>query len=206
MKINIPTDWSGVTIAEYQAIQSVLNEDAEEYDKNMAIISIVTGQDIEYIEKFSLTTYAKCVKALSFLTKPLQQKKVKKFFCKGKKYRVFSDVYDFNGGQYITLMHLLKDPDKVMDNLHELMAVFCVPYEKKWYGWKRVKYKSKNHSEVAKEMLEVPMSIVQPLSAFFLANYLKSTSHILEYSVKKLEVIKAKAENQLAHLKADTVG
>jgi len=206
MKIDLPKDWTAVTVRQFQALQGILKEDGEEYDKNVAIISIMSGESVDDIEHYTLETYAKCMKALAFLTKPLPEDKVKSFFCNGKKYQVYSNVYKLNGGQYITLMHLLKDPEKVIDHLHEVMAVFCVPYDKKWYGWKKAKYNSKVHEEVAKDMLDVPMSIVQPLSAFFLASYLKFATHTLASSVKELEKIKTKAEKKLARLNRSTAG
>ena len=206
MKIDLPKDWTAVTVRQFQALQGILTEDGDEYDKNVAIISIMSGASVDDIEDYTLKTYAQCMKALEFLTQPLPEEKVKSFLCNGKKYRVFSDVYELNGGQYITLMHLLKDPEKVIDHLHEVMAVFCVPYDKKWYGWKKAKYNSKVHKEVANEMLDVPMSIVQPLSAFFLASYLRFATHTLASSVKELEKIKTKAEKKLARLNQNTAG
>jgi len=206
MRIELPKDWSAVTVRQFQALQGILNEDGSKYEKNVAIISIMSGVSIDEIETFSLKTYAKCMRTLDFLTQPLPEEKVSAFISNGKKYRVFSDVYDLNGGQYITLMHLLKDPEKVIDNLHEVMAVFCVPYSKKWYGWKKTKYNSKEHNKVSEEMLEVPMSIVQPLSAFFLTSYLTFAKVTLESSVKELEKIKTQKAKELARLKVNTDG
>jgi hypothetical protein len=111
-----------------------------------------------------------------------------------------------NGGQYITLMHLMKDPDKVIDQLHEVMAVFLVPKKKTWYGWKKGKYDPERHKEVSEAMLQAPMTIVQPLSAFFLSSYLKSAKHILESSVRKAEKVKRQAERRLKHLSRNTAG
>ena len=103
-------------------------------------------------------------------------------------------------------MHLMKDPDKVIDQLHEIMAVFLVPKKKTWYGWKKQPYNADKHKEVAEAMLQAPMTIVQPLSAFFLSSYLKSAKHILEFSVRKAEKIKRQAERRLKHLKQNTAG
>jgi hypothetical protein len=111
-----------------------------------------------------------------------------------------------NGGQYITLMHLMKDPDKVIDHLNEIMAVFLVPKKKTWWGWKKQPYDSEKHKEVAETMLQAPMTIVQPLSAFFLSSYLMSAKHILESSVRKAEKIKKQAERKLRRLKQNTAG
>jgi hypothetical protein len=50
-------------------------------------------------------------------------------------------------------MHLMKDPDKVIDQLHEIMAVFLVPKKKAWRGWKKQPYNAEKHKEVAEAML-----------------------------------------------------
>jgi hypothetical protein len=206
MKIELPNSWAGVTVEQFQALQKILAEKGDEYATNVAIISIMSGVPVDEIETYSLKTYAKCMRTLSFLTEQLvgQVQKVVEFG--GLRYDVITDVYKLNGGQYITLMHLMKDPDKVIDHLNEIMAVFLVPKKKTWYGWKKQPYNSDKHKEVAEAMLQAPMTIVQPLSAFFLSSYLKSAKHILESSVKKAEKVKRQAERRLKHLSRNTAG
>ena len=206
MKIELPNSWAGVTVEQFQALQRILAEKGDEYATNVAIISIMSGVPVDEIETYSLKTYAKCMQTLSFLSEQLlgQVQKVVEFG--GLRYDVITDVYNLNGGQYITLMHLMKDPDKVIDHLNEIMAVFLVPKKKTWYGWKKQPYDSEKHKEVAEAMLQAPMTIVQPLSAFFLSSYLKSAKHILESSVKKAEKIKKQAERKLRRLKQNTDG
>lgn len=206
MKIELPNSWEGVSIKQFQALQKILAEKGDEYATNVAIISIMSGVPVDEIETYSLKTYAKCMQTLSFLSEQLlgQVQKVVEFG--GLRYDVITDVYNLNGGQYITLMHLMKDPDKVIDHLNEIMAVFLVPKKKTWYGWKKQPYNSDKHKEVSDAMLQAPMTIVQPLSAFFLSSYLKSAKHILESSVKKAEKIKKQAERKLRRLKQNTDG
>jgi len=206
MKIELPNSWEGVSIKQFQALQKILAEKGDEYATNVAIISIMSGVPVDEIETYSLKTYAKCMRTLSFLSEQLlgQVQKVVEFG--GLRYDVITDVYNLNGGQYITLMHLMKDPDKVIDHLNEIMAVFLVPKKKTWYGWKKQPYNSEKHKEVAEAMLQAPMTIVQPLSAFFLTSYLMSAKHILESSVRKAEKIKKQAERKLRRLKQNTDG
>jgi hypothetical protein len=130
MKIELPNSWAGITVEQFQALQRILAEKGDEYPTNVAIISIMSGVPVDEIETYSLKTYAKCMQTLSFLTEQLvgQVQKVVEFG--GVRYDVITDVYNLNGGQYITLMHLMKDPDKVIDQLHEVMAVFLVPKRK----------------------------------------------------------------------------
>ena len=206
MKIELPNSWEGVTIEQFQALQKILAEKGDEYATNVAIISIMSGVPVDEIETYSLKTYAKCMQTLSFLTEQLVGDVQKVVEFGGFRYDVITDVYNLNGGQYITLMHLMKEPDKVIDQLHEVMAVFLVPKKKTWYGWKKGKYDPERHKEISEAMLQAPMTIVQPLSAFFLSSYLMSAKHILESSVKKAEKVKRQAERRLRRLKQNTDG
>ena len=206
MKIELPNSWAGVTVEQFQALQKILAEKGDEYPTNVAIISIMSGVPVDEIETYSLKTYANCMQTLSFLTEQLVGKVQKVVEFGGRRYDVITDVYKLNGGQYITLMHLMKDPDKVIDQLHEIMAVFLVPKKKTWWGWKSQNYNADKHKEIAEAMLKAPMTIVQPLSAFFLSSYLKSAKHILESSVKKAEKIKRQAERRLKHLNRNMAG
>ena len=206
MKIELPNSWEGVTIEQFQALQKILAENGDEYATNVAIISIMSGVPTDEIETYSLKTYAKCMRTLSFLSEQLLGEVQKVVEFGGLRYDVITDVYNLNGGQYITLMHLMKDPDKVIDQLHDIMAVFLVPKKKVWHGWKKQTYNAEKHKEVAEAMLKAPMTIVQPLSAFFLSSYLMSAKHILEYSVRKAEKLKKQAERRLKHLKQNTAG
>lgn len=206
MKIELPNSWEGVTVEQFQALQKILAEKGDEYATNVAIISIMSGTPMDEIETYSLKTYAKCMNTLSFLTEQLVGEVQKAVEFGGVRYDVITDVYNLNGGQYITLMHLMKDPDKVIDQLHEVMAVFLVPKKKTWYGWKKGKYDPERHKEISEAMLQAPMTIVQPLSAFFLSSYLRSAKHILESSVKKAEKIKRQAERRLKRLNRNMAG
>ena len=130
MKIELPKDWTQVSLKQFQAIQAMLKDEGDVYQKNTELISILSGKDIKEIEKIALKGYTQILKVLEFINEPIENKLTNSFKLNGKKYRVISDIYKLNGGQYITLQHLLKDSESVIDNLHQIMAVFAVPYEK----------------------------------------------------------------------------
>lgn len=206
MKIELPNSWEGVTVEQFQALQKILQEKGDEYATNVAIISIMSGVPVDEIETYSLKTYAKCMQTLSFLKEKISGEVQKVVEFQGLKYDVITDVYKLNGGQYITLMHLMKDPDKVIEQLHEVLAVFLVPKIKTWYGWKKGKYNPDAHKEVSELLKKAPITIAHPLSAFFLSSYLRSAQLILESSVKQAKKIKKKAAQKLKRLKANTAG
>ena len=131
MKIEIPKDWTQVTLKQFQAIQAMLKDEGDVYQKNTELISILSGKDIKEVEKIALKGYTEILKVLEFINEPIENKLTNTFKLNGKKYRVISDIYKLNGGQYITLQHLLKDSDSVINNLHQIMAVFAIPYDSK---------------------------------------------------------------------------
>lgn len=207
MKIELPSDWSQVTLKQFQAIQALLkDEEADVYQKNAEIISILSGIDIMDVQKLSLRSYTDVMKALRFISQPIENKLRKTFKLNGYKYRILNDVYKLNGGQYITLQHLLRDPAQVVDNMHQIMAVFAIPYERKWYGWKRGQYDAKKHEWIAKEMLECPIDIIHPLSAFFLDNWKRFVEHTLESSVKEVRKAERTMIRELKRIKPNTAG
>ena len=207
MKINIPKDWGGVTIQQFQEIQDLINEGCEDKNLlNVAIISVLSGWPVEQVEALSVKSYKKILSVLTFISEPITGKVKKHFKLNGVKYRVVSDIYDLTSGQYISLMHFVKDEETILKNLHNIVALFCIPYEKKWYGWRRGKYNAQQHEATAQEMKRATMDIVNPLSAFFLAKYLKSVKTTLAYSVNQLQKAKTQAEKELARLNQNTVG
>ena len=146
------------------------------------------------------------MKALNFISQPIENKLRRTFKLNGYKYRILSDVYKLNGGQYITLQHLLRDPEKVVDNMHQIMAVFVIPYERKWYGWKRGEYDPNNHEWISKEMLNCSIDIIHPLSAFFLDSWKKFVERTLASSVKEVKKAEKTMIRELKRIKPNTAG
>ena len=207
MKIELPKDWTQVTLKQFQAIQALLkDEEADVYQKNTEMIAILSGMDLADVAQLSLKSYAKIMKVLEFISEPMENKLTRKFKLNGKKYRIVSDVYKLNGGQYITLQHLLRDSEKVIDNLHQIMAIFAIPYERKWWGWKRAEYDSNNHERVSEEMLDLPVSIAQPLSAFFLDNWMRYAERMLAFSEMQAKWTERKLVRELKRIKPNTDG
>ena len=54
-EIQLPSSWSEVTVEQFAALQNVLkHEDLEQYEKNVAIISIMSGWSDSDVRKISL--------------------------------------------------------------------------------------------------------------------------------------------------------
>ena len=53
MKLKLPTSWDAVTLAEWQAIRKILSEDEDPYLTECAIISTLSGADMDVIMSIS---------------------------------------------------------------------------------------------------------------------------------------------------------
>jgi hypothetical protein len=206
-EIQLPSSWSEVTVEQFIALQNVLkHEDLEQYEKNVAIISIMSGWSDSDVRKITLKSYTNVMKNLTFLSSAVEGKLQKHMMVNGKKYRIESDVEQLTGGQYITLMHLMKDQDKVMDNMAEILALFCIPSKKKWFRWTDGTYDSEQHNKVAEDMKAAKMDVVYPLTGFFFESY-KNFAHSMQvFSALTAKKELKKAAKQLKHMKADLDG
>ena len=206
MKIEVPTSWESVTLKQYQAINALFKEskdkgeglegnDKELHDFNTecALISLLTGTDMDEILSLNRSAHNRIMNELGFLSQPVVGTVKTKVKVNGHRYYFEKEAKKINSGQWVSLMHFLKDEDKIDENLHNLLA--CFAYRYKWF---RAKYNGKIHEDVAKDMQELPITVVKPLTDFFLQSYLKSATRTLRYSEIALKAIQRKAERQLA--------
>jgi hypothetical protein len=206
-EIELPSSWSEVTVEQFAALQNVMkHDDLHEYEKNVAIISIMSGWSEAAVKELSLKSYTNVMKSLAFLSSAVEGKLQKYMMANGTKYRIESDVEKLTGGQYITLMHLMKDQDKVMDNMADILALFCIPSKKTWFGWKDGTYDSEKHSEVAADMKKAKMDVVYPLTAFFFESYKNYARSMQVYLAMMAKTNLKEAEKKLKRMKVDLDG
>jgi hypothetical protein len=206
-EIQLPSSWSEVTVEQFAALQNVMkHDDLHEYEKNVAIISIMSGWSEAAVKELSLKSYTNVMKSLAFLSSAVEGKLQKYMMANGTKYRIESDVEKLTGGQYITLMHLMKDQDKVMDNMADILALFCIPSKKTWFGWKDGTYNSEQHNAVAADMKKAKMDVVYPLSAFFFESYKNYARSMQVYLAMMAKTNLKEAEKKLKRMKVDLDG
>lgn len=200
MTLNVPTSWQDVTVKEWQAINKILNEDRDDYLKECGIISVLTGVDVDDILHLTRKAHGDIMSELSFLKLEPTGKVQNTIKVNGTRYYFEKHARNITGGQYIDIQHYL-DGDFVA-NLHHLLACFAV--KRGWF--KNDKYTGKDHDEVAKDMQDLPMSFVKPLTDFFLQDYLESVKAMAHYLEKKGRKLKRQAEKELKRSSRDGGG
>ena len=192
MKINVPTSWEAVSLRQYQAITALFKEAEEkavniknktkelhDYHTECALISTLTGEDMDEILALNRAAHNHIMNALGFISEPITGKVKNRTRANKNWYYFEKNARNINGGQWVTIMHFLEDEDKIDGNLHE---------------------------HIAKDMLDLPMTTVKPLTDFFLKDWLKSVRNMAVYLEIEGKRVKRKAERQLARSKADTDG
>ena len=214
MKINVPTSWEAVSLRQYQAITALFKEAEEkavniknktkelhDYHTECALISTLTGEDMDEILALNRAAHNHIMNALGFISEPITGKVKNRTRANKNWYYFEKNARNINGGQWVTIMHFLEDEDKIDGNLHNLLACFAYRYK-----WLNAKYNGKLHEHIAKDMLDLPMTTVKPLTDFFLKDWLKSVRNMAVYLEIEGKRVKRKAERQLARSKAATVG
>ena len=195
MKIKLPTSWDAVTLGEWQAIRKLLKSEADPYLVECAIISTLSGADMNDIQSLTREGHGKCMQALAFLKTPIGGKLRNRVRIGRAMYHIETDARKITGGQYIDIMALTKDVDKVDDNMHLIMACYATPL--KW-GFIRQPYNGTTHAQVAEQMKRLPVTVVTPVTDFFLQDYLAFAKNIADYLMKEGLRMKAKAERELS--------
>jgi hypothetical protein len=94
---------------------------------------------------------------------------VKEFTLQDITYKVAQTPDKWNVGQFVSMANLTKDPDKIIDNVHLIVAVMCTTYEKDVFDRARL-FQS-----------ELSISIAYPLALFFCALMLKLPESMMRY-------------------------
>jgi len=197
-----PKDWSDVTLNQLIEIEAIRNDksiDKELYPdltRGLLILSTFTKIPYSEYEKLPIAQLKSEIAKISFLGKLPTEKKINKFYCKGYVWNVTFDLKTLSAQQFINHYELTKDTDKIFENAHKLMAIYCEPT--------RIIYKPKLTDEEKAELLRhCPVDVIYPLVLFFcnlyplllegIEDYLKLANTMLSETMER-----AIKENQQA--------
>lgn len=166
-------EWKDITIQKFTGIQAILKSDEPELTKKINLYHLLTGKDLEEIRNIPLGEFLNTYnKELSFLDTDIPQVIPEYWEYKGVKYNITTQVEKLRAGQYIDYKEYAKEPDKI----HNIMAVLC---------YEGGKYDGMTHKERAELFYKyMPITIVAPLTVFFLDLWKEWSVISLEYSAK----------------------
>lgn len=196
----LPTNWNEVTLQQYIKVVEVSSIDMDELDKQIRIISILSGIDEDKLLNISLPSLKEAIRAIQFIYNLPKPKGVKTTITIGlNKFEINTNIKSLTSGEYIDLAELTKDKGSVTSNLPNILAIFFKPIN--WFGFPIKKYYKKNVDGNLIQTLEsrartinilrdnLMMGEVISLSSFFLSNWnclMEATLHYSEQQNKKM--------------------
>jgi hypothetical protein len=194
--------YSDLTIKQFLNCKLISEMQTDPIDRNVRLLAEVSGKSVDEIESLPLTELKAKLKYLANIEDLGEVGKVRmKFKVKGKSFKVIWKTQELTSGQYIDVSHFTKEPDKIIYNIHNILAAISVPMK---YGLIQQKYDGAKHKDIA-DLLYNHMTIAQayPIMLFFCRYYEELDSNILTYLVE--EGKKALKEVE-AHFTQNTVG
>jgi len=194
--------YSDLTIKQFLNCKLISEMQTDPIDRNVRLLAEVSGKSVDEIESLPLTELKAKLKYLANIEDLGEVGKVRmKFKVKGKSFKVIWKTQELTSGQYIDVSHFTKEPDKIIYNIHNILAAISVPMK---YGLIQQKYDGAKHKDIA-DLLYNHMTIAQayPIMLFFCKFFAELDSNILTYLVE--EGKKALKEVE-AHFSQNTVG
>lgn len=167
-------NYKDLTIAKYQELLSIDWNDMEELERQVTMISILSGKDEEEVLNLPLTEYTKLASQTEFLTKEPQVKKrvPNNIKINGRTYELLKDVKDMTAGQYIDYQQYLSlnDINKFLPNI---LSCFIIPKGKK--------YGEYNVDDVIADIKDMSVEEALSIASFFMKKFRTSIEGILLY-------------------------
>lgn len=165
------TNYSQLTISQFVAINRINESDKDLLDKQTEIAAVLHGCNPSEIEALPIEDYKKAVSIGKFFNEPMPTKITQKFKCNGVWYWFAYEINKHSWGQYISYKDLIqnKTQSEILEKTAELLAMFCVPMKRTWYGkLKPTKWDSNKVPHIRQEFYDhLTMDIANPISLFF---------------------------------------
>ena len=189
MKVTIPKSWTSISIDQFPLIYDIIkDEDIEPIDKEIRLISIVTGLPVATIESIELGQLRELIKKVRFIFKMEFPKAVEVFNYKGYKWHVNYDITKISAADFISLTKLTATEEDVMANLAEIVSIFVKPYKRKWFKYVEVEMDYKDKLEIIKT---IDVGTIYPVCVFFCKVLTNLLPVIVDYLEKeKQEILK----------------
>lgn len=163
-------NYNALPLGTFMQIDAVLETDADELDKQVRIVAILSGKPVDEVLNLPLPDYTSMAAETAFLREPCTPSEIPA----GWKLDGLAPVADFTKittAQYIDFQAFAKDFPR---SLPALLSVFLVPEGKRYNEGYDV-------TEVQERVKAMPLPDAIGLSAFFFARCLNLIANSLDY-------------------------
>ena len=170
-------NYEALTLGDYMRVDAVLAKDAEEIDKQVEIVAILSGMTTDEVLSLPLADYSRMAAQTAFLAKYCKPAEIDKDWRLGDLVPTM-DFTKITTAQYIDFQAFSK---RFPASLPQLLSAFLVP-EGKTYN------EGYDVAEVVGRVNALPLPVALGLSAFFLKRFATS----IEDSLTSLDSVKVK--------------
>lgn len=108
--------------------------DIDNIDRNVHLLAALSKKSIEQIEQLSFAQISSQIASVNFMDTMPKAKPSRWFTLKGKVFSVYLNPSDLTYGQFVDLTVFTKDKDSIIENMHKILAVICVPMLRSYNG------------------------------------------------------------------------
>ena len=202
--------WNNLTLWQYQQLMPIItdpNKEWTELDKEVKLLSVITGLTEFQIDSLSIETLKEMRKDLAFLDEPIEGKPVDFIVVNGRRYRMNYDIKNMPAARYIESKVFSKD---TLGNLHKIAASMVIPQKQTWWGkWVDDKYDASKHEEYAQDMAEANFIHVYHSLVFFYQvyrNWIEVSRDYMIQEMTKAGITKEQADSVVLLLCESTGG
>lgn len=176
-EIKIPKSWNEVKLKSWKELIEIENtEGLSRSDKNVQILSCLSGVEINEIESLPLYSVSSYMSRLNFLQTPPKPGKTRRAYTLGgTKYTVFKRIEDITAGMYIDFQNYCNG--NLDEHISQILSIILIPEDHK--------YNEGYSLEDTIDDIDNNLGIEDALSLFnfFLKRLVKSTRTSLQSSL-----------------------
>lgn len=124
MKISIKNNWKEITISDFNRMNDINDKFSDEYDKQIEIISVLTGIEFDDVLNIDLSTFNNLINESKFLSEKLEPIiPDKQYNLNGAIYDVILNINHLKAGQWIDIISWQKSTGKRLEDF--LSIIMC---------------------------------------------------------------------------------
>lgn len=183
-----PKTWKDLTVNQFQYLWGVFNDPTfEDIDKQVKLLSICLHKSEDEILDMPLAKVKELSKQFAFIGNMPKEGICKDFWAGRYKWKVQKDITKISSSDYINISEYTKTTDKVIENLPNILYIFCKP---KYF------IKKPNKDKCIKKLGEASIGDVYPLAVFFCHLIIHLTSDTKDFLEKEMtKIVKNNREN-----------
>ena len=189
-KVEVPNDWSGISIRMYQRFEELKNKKLNKEEFNIELLAIVCGIENKMAKMMEVKSLNKVLKSLMFLEKaPETEGLQKRVEWDGVKYGFIPNLSEITMGEYVDIEGHCKQAHK---NLHKIMSILYRPIVKET----KTRYSIEPYSpseEIEESFLDFPILPSMSALSFFFHLGKKLPVASVRYSREERERLRRKA-------------